>query len=334
MKKTKCDKQAIIDAHKREKNLDVYKRLQLVKWVFVDGKTVAKATEEMNMSESWGAKWCKRFKDVGIDGLQTRPRDGRPPRVPHWLMRRVMKRARKKSVGWTAEEMQSLILKMTDITFELSYVRKIMKKWGYTRKTPVRRHVRRANKRRIRRFQKKMKKWISKYGDMGYTICVQDESIAIADSRARKGVYTQKRVRAVYTYTGNHRKTIVYGILTSQGKGYFERHDKFNKDKFVEFLKNAHKKFGKLLMILDRAPQHRANAVSDAIEELGDEVILAYLPPGCPDLNAIEELWRQMKMNVLSGPYVTLGKMCSDIDQWLEHHLPDLNIYNYLYRHI
>ena len=334
MKKTKRNKQAIIDAYKKEKNVHVYKRLQIVKRIFVDGKSIAEATKEMNMSESWGSKWYKRFTDEGLDGLKTRPRSGRPSRVPRWLMRRVMRCARKISRCWTAEEMKSRIFEMTNTTFELSYVRKIMKKWGYTMKTPVRRHVKRASNRRIRWFQKKMQKWISKLEAEGYTICVQDETIAIADSRARKEVYTQRGTRAVYIYSGDHHKTIVYGVLTINGKGYFERHDKFDKDTFEAFLKNAHLKFGKLLMILDRAPQHRANVVLNAIKELDGQVRLAYLPPGCPDLSAIEELWRQMKMAVLSGPYVKLSKMCSDIDQWLEHYLPTLNIYNYLYRHI
>ena len=43
----------------------------------------------------------------------------------------------------------------------------------------------------------------------GYTACVQDEAICVADARLRKGVYTPKGVRGVYTYTGSHSKTIV-----------------------------------------------------------------------------------------------------------------------------
>ena len=36
-------------------------------------------------------------------------------------------------------------------------------------------------------------------------------------------------------------------------------------------------------------------------EEIGrlDGVELQFLPPGCPDLNAIEEVWRQMKHAIL-----------------------------------
>ena len=45
-------------------------------------------------------------------------------------------------------------------------------------------------------------------------MCVQDEAICVADARLRKGIYTPKRVRGVYTYTGSHSKTIVFGLIT------------------------------------------------------------------------------------------------------------------------
>ena len=35
-------------------------------------------------------------------------------------------------------------------------------------------------------------------------------------------------------------------------------------------------------------------------------------------------------MSVLSSPYVKFSKMCSDIDEWLESRLPQLDIYRYL----
>ena len=93
-------------------------------------------------------------------------------------------------------------------------------------------------------------------------------------------MYTLQNDRAVYTYTGGHSKTIVFGIITAKGEGYFERHSKFNGEAFAAFLKNACQGCEKLLMILDRAPQHRAKVVLDTVKELGGRVRLEYLPPG------------------------------------------------------
>ena len=322
----------MINSYRKEKDADVSKRLRLIIFTRVNGKSASEAANTLYRCRSWGPKWYKRYMDGGIDALKNMPKSGRIPKVPRKFMKRVGRMARNAQKCWTAEEMQDFILGKTGYNFELSYVRKLMKAWGYTMKVSVLRHVNRASRRRIKRFQKKMKK-INPEAE-GYTIGMQDESISTADARARKEVYTYGNYRAVYTYTGGHAKTIVFGFITVHGEGYFERHDKFTKVEFEEFLRNTCKKFGKILMILDRAPQHRAKDVRDAIKELDGQVRLAFLPPGCPDLNAIEELWRQLKMNVLRGPYIKYDKMCHDIDEWLKHHLPSLDIYRYLYRSV
>ena len=307
--------------------------IHLMILIKVDGMSSSKAATTMHMARSWGIKWNKRYEKGGIDGLQNKPRSGRPTAVHRGIMKRVQKRARRTST-WTPEEMSDFIFEMTGHRYDLSHVRKLMKKWGYTMKVAVFRHARRPGKKRIRRFQKKAKNTIEYLESEGYQTCVQDESIAIASARARREVYTLKNKRAVYTYTGNHDKTVVFGIITNNGEKYFERHEKFTKEEFNSFLRNACKKFGKLLMILDRAPQHKAKIVQDTLEELDGMVKLLFLPPGCPDLSAIEEVWRQMKMAVLTGPYVKFKKMCSDIDEWLDKRLPSLDIYKYIYRSI
>ena len=85
----------------------------------------------------------------------------------------------------------------------------------------------------------------------------------------------------------------------------FERYDRFTKDEFADFLIKAYRRFGMLLMILDRAPQHKAALVHETLAGLNGMIELEYLPPGCPELNAVEEIWRQMKHAVLDVTYLT-----------------------------
>ena len=81
------------------------------------------------------------------------------------------------------------------------------------------RHVKRASKQKIAWFRKKLGLLIEERMRAGYTACVQDETICVADARLRRGVYTPKEVRGVYTYTGSHSKTIVFGLITWTGRG-------------------------------------------------------------------------------------------------------------------
>ena len=243
---------------------------------------------------------------------------------------------------------------MTEYT--ISYARFLLRSWGFTRKVPTGRHVKRASRQKIAWFRKKLGPLIEERMRAGYTVCVQDEAICVADARLRKGVYTPKGVRGVYTYTGSHSKTIVFGLITLDGEGLFQRYGSFTGKEFVEFLKAACERFGKILMITDGAPQHRSKFVREEIGRL-DGVELLYregvcrVPEGrmrkvredpddnrvsapgcCPDLNAIEEAWRQMKHAILDVPYVRFSSMCSDIDKWLRSSLPKLDIERYLYR--
>ena len=105
------------------------------------------------------------------------------------------------------------------------------------------RHVKRASRQKIAWFRKKLGPLIEERMRAGYTACVQDEAICVADARLRKGVYTPKGVRGVYTYTGSHSKTIVFGLITLDGEGFFQRYDSFTGKEFVEFLKAACERF-------------------------------------------------------------------------------------------
>ena len=105
---------------------------------------------------------------------------------------------------------------MTEYT--ISYARFLLRSWGFTRKVPMGQHVKRASRQKIAWFRKKLEPLIEGRMRAGYTACVQDEAICVADARLRKGVYTPKGVRGVYTYTGSHSKTIVFGLIHA-GRG-------------------------------------------------------------------------------------------------------------------
>ena len=126
---------------------------------------------------------------------------------------------------------------MTEYT--IPYARFLLRSWGFTRKVPVGRHVKRASRQKIAWFRKKLGPLVEGRVRAGYTVCVQDEAICVADARLRKGVYTPKGVRGVYTYTGSHSKTIVFGLITLDGEGFFQRYDSFTGKESVEFLKAA-----------------------------------------------------------------------------------------------
>ena len=183
----------------------------------------------------------------------------------------------------TAEDLRDIIRDGSGIEYmteyTISYARFLLRSWGFTRKVPMGRHVKRASRQKIAWFRKRLGPLIEGRMRAGYTVCVQDEAICVADARLRKGVYTPKGVRGVYTYTGSHSKTIVFGLITLDGEWFFQRYGSFTGKEFVELLKAACERFGKILMITDGAPQHRSKFVREEIGRL-DGVELQFLLPG------------------------------------------------------
>ena len=85
----------------------------------------------------------------------------------------------------------------------------------------------------------------------------------------------------------------------------------------------------RVLIIVDRAPQHRANIVGETLRGMTG-TRLAFLPAASPDLSAVEECWRQSKRDLLKVSYVTMGRLRQTIDEYFAGKAFGLDILKYL----
>ena len=162
---------------------------------------------------------------------------------------------------------------------------------------------------------------------------MQDESIVIAGPRAQKRGYTRRGIHASYVYTGSHSKTMVFGLLTTDGRRMFRQYDKFDMHVFARFLRAAVHKFGKICMILDKAPQHRAKMIRRLVETT-EGLTLKFLQAATPEISAIEPYWKKLKRKVLDVPHTSLVMLCSAIARYTRHTKPSLDVETFLYRTI
>jgi transposase len=71
---------------------------------------------------------------------------------------------------------------------------------------------------------------------------------------------------------------------------------RFNKEGYVEFLKQVLKRFeGNVILIEDGAPYHKASLVKEFVESTEGRLTLERLPAFSPDFNPIEKLWKNTK---------------------------------------
>ncbi len=90
----------------------------------------------------------------------------------------------------------------------------------------------------------------------------------------------------------------MFGASSHDSRQFFRQCDKFDQYCFLDYLKELHRKFGKILVYADRAPQHyKSKIVKEYVDENND-VILEWLPKGSPQFNAVEECWKQEKYDL------------------------------------
>lgn len=133
-----------------------------------------------------------------------------------------------------------------------------------------------------------------------FKIVCEDESTFLYDSISRK-VWVQKGTKPRRLVTGLHAKVHIFGFLSEDKKKLFVSDNKMNAKSFLKSLYKIRKRFGKTILIIDRAPWHKAKKVQKYFLEHRREIKIVWFPRGCPDMNPVEECWRQAKREVNGG---------------------------------
>ena len=128
----------------------------------------------------------------------------------------------------------------------------------------------------------------------------EDESTFIYDSISRR-VWAIKGKIPKRLVTGSHKKVHVFGFLSDKQRRLFRQSDKLNSDAVLKSLYVVKHRFKKMILIIDRAPWHKSNKVKRYLEKYRREIKIVYLPKGCPEMNPVEECWRQAKKEINGG---------------------------------
>ena len=164
----------------------------------------------------------------------------------------------------------------------------------------------------------------------GCAVLCMDESIFLYDSVSRY-VWAKREIKPVVLTTGSHRRTCVFGALSLNGRQLFRQYGMVNGKNFTAYMGALRRKFGSLLLFLDRAPHHRSSYVRGWLRKNRNHVKLRWLPTARPELNPVEECWRQSKDTVQANRiHPTFEIMKKEITKTLRTKRFKLNIVKYL----
>ena len=169
-------REELLQLYREEKDPNVKDRLMLNIKVRFEDVSITKAARSLGKVTSWGSKWFNRFAKADVEGLRNLPRSGRPPRITREEAEKIRKEMDSKQY-WTAAKTRELVSGETGVRYSLSSIYKMLKRWEYSLKVPVKRHVRRPPDEEIIRFQEELARLIPQKIEEGYVVAVQDESI-------------------------------------------------------------------------------------------------------------------------------------------------------------
>ena len=118
------------------------------------------------------------------------------------------------------------------------------------------------------------------------------------------------------------------GAMTTNGETFFASvEDSFNSDVTIAYLRALQEEFGEYLhLVMDNATYFTSNAVHEFIAD--SKMTVTHLPVGSPDMNPVEECWRQLKATLGNQLFDSVDDLLPAIWTALEHvSLPEIDDY-------
>jgi transposase len=128
--------------------------------------------------------------------------------------------------------------------------------------------------------------------------------------------------------SGQRDWTCVLGAITEDGDRFFSQFDKYVTAEHAKhvILALCEESQENLIVVLDGAPYFRASAVTDLATR--DDLEFVRLPAYSPELNPVEECWRQVKRDLGTRFFGSLEELTTAVDDALDQlSIPDVGNY-------
>jgi len=157
-----------------------------------------------------------------------------------------------------------------------------------------------------------------------------DESILVYDS-TRRSIWAKRGSKPHVLVTGSHKRVYLFGALTMNHRHLFRQYPKMNGRSFTAFLRLLKRRYGRLMLLIDKAPWHNSKPVKAFLDENRSWLRVLYFPANAPEMNPVEECWRQMKNDVVGSTFhPTFQQLKNDLTRYLRTKHYKHNLFNYL----
>lgn len=284
-------------------------RILAVRRVVEDGEAPSTVIQSLGLNRTSIYRWLNQYEVEGLDGLVESIAQGPAPKltekqrqqVRRWILGKDPRQHGFDFGLWSRRIVQALIQERMQISLGLTAVGRLLASLNITPQKPLRRAYERdpvAVKYWLEERYPELKRRAKR---VGAHIFFLDEAGFQSDPPLAR-TYGLKGQTPVVVTSGQRQSLNVISAVNARGEFWAATYTmKLNAEAFVAFLGNFMKgQRGKIFMVVDGHPAHKANLVTDYVASLGGRLELHPLPPYAPDLNPDEFVWSHMKTNGVS----------------------------------
>lgn len=121
-------------------------------------------------------------------------------------------------------------------------------------------------------------------------------------------------------------KIHVFGGI-SASRRFVKLSEKINSKKFLVFIRRLKKNVRKLCVITDNGRWHLTKEVESFVRE--NKIIMIRLPPYSPEINPIEQYWKNNKGYLATRPYFDKKSLVEEVKKVLKKDILVPDIYDY-----
>src|SRR6266568_3602541 len=284
-------------------------RRMAIRRIVEDGAKPSDVAADYGFCRNYIYPWLKRFREEGWDALVENIAQGPEPKlsekqrhqVRRWILGKDPRQYGFEFGLWSRRIVQALIQAKMGIELGLTAVGRLLAQLEITPQKPLRRAYERdpvAVELWLKETYPQLKKRAKR---QGAKIFFLDEAGFQSDPPLGR-TYGLKGQTPVVVTSGQRQSINVLTTVNARGEFWAATYTgMLNAEAFVVFLKNFLKgRAGKIFLVIDGHPAHKAKVVQRYLETLGGRLELVALPTYAPDLNPDEFVWSHMKQNGVS----------------------------------
>nr|WP_206335677.1 IS630 family transposase [Natronolimnobius sp. AArcel1] len=225
--------------------------------------------------------------------------------------------------AWTPALVQQYLEETYDVEYSIPSCRRLLKEAGLSYQKP-RRTAAESDADEQETFREEFKK---KRRQMDATVVCIDQTKKSVQVEPR-AAWFPRGTRPSVELSGQRDWTCLLGAITEDGDRFFSRFEEYvtaeHAKHFILALCNEFE--DDLLIVLDGAPYFQASAVTDLAAR--DDLDFVTLPAYSPELNPVEECWRQLQAALSNRFFESLDDLTTAIDTALDQlSVPEVSNY-------